>query len=628
MKNKAGGYVLLVVLVLSLGACAPRKISVAPARPRIGPAEQLFMQAEQSFEQKSWNRAMALYQDYLKRFPDGSRVPEALMKLGAIHDARNGYLAARKAYEEILSRFPESPFADDARYGILASYYAAGDYRQVTRRAAEFLTQTPSRLQQVKILAILGDSHLAMGAVPEAVSDFSRALAQAPAEEAPSLKGKFEQAIRRLTPAQIQKMLDQHPAAALRGYLTFQLGFDAYQEHRNQAARNALTNFVTQFPDHEYVPQAKQMLHELSATPVHVKRIIGCLLPLSGPYRAYGNRTLKGIELAMMQSSQQVNGPAIHLEIKDTGSQGQGVVKEVNQLAAMGAAAIIGPLVSPEAAAGAAQADGIPMVVLSQKEGIPEIGDYIFRNFLTPQMQVKALVRYAVDQRGMSRFAILYPRENYGTTFENLFWNEVVANGATITGVQSYNPSDTDFAAPISKLAHQHLSIGAQQGQRPSSSADFEALFIPDGPQKAGLIVPQLPFNNVTGITLLGTNLWDSEQLIHMAGNYLQGAVVVDGFFVHSQRDSVKKFVEQFKRVYGQLPGYIEAVAYDTSTILFKVLSDPKIKSPQDVLNALWNMKPFDGVTGMTSFDKSGEAIKTPYLLQVRGRQLVELNTP
>jgi branched-chain amino acid transport system substrate-binding protein len=628
MKVKTSVYAFLVVFALSAGACAPRKIIVAPAQPRIAASDQLFLQAEKAFEQKSWDQAMALYQDYLKRFPHGWRVPAALMKVGAIHDARNAHLAAIQVYEAILSRFPESAFADDARYAILASHYAAGQYGQVTMLAAEFLSRTPSRLQRIKILAILGDSHLAMGKTPEAVSDFSQALENAGAEETRALKAKLKQAVGGLTSAQIQTLLDQRPSAVLRGYLIFQLGLNAYHEQQKKAAGKALTEFITQFPDHEDVSRAKQMLNELAAMPVHVQRIIGCLLPLSGPYQAYGNRALKGIELAMMQASQQVDAPAIHLEIKDTGSQGQGAVTAVSQLATMGAAAIIGPLVSPEAPARAAQAAGIPMVVLSQKEGIPEIGDHIFRNFLTPRMQVNALVRYAVGQRGMHRFAILYPSENYGTTFENLFWNAVVASGATITGAQAYNPSDTDFATPIKKLAGPNRSTGTQQGQAASSSVDFEALFLPDAPQKAGLIIPQLAFNDVTGVTLLGTNLWDSEQLINMATDYLQGAVLVDGFFVHSQREVVKTFVEQFKTVYGEFPGYMEAVAYDTATLLFKVLSDPKIKRGQDILEALKHMKPFDGVTGTTAFDASGEAIKTPYLLQVRGKQLVELDNP
>ena len=54
-------------------------------------------------------------------------------------------------------------------------------------------------------------------------------------------------------------------------------------------------------------------------------------------------------------------------------------------------------------------------------------------------MQVKTLVSYAVEKLGLNTFAILYPDENYGKTFMNLFWDEVIANGGKVVGVESYD---------------------------------------------------------------------------------------------------------------------------------------------------------------------------------------------
>mgnify|MGYP000287749782 CR=1 FL=1 len=52
---------------------------------------------------------------------------------------------------------------------------------------------------------------------------------------------------------------------------------------------------------------------------------------------------------------------------------------------------------------------GIPIITLTQKDNIPEIGDKVFRNFITPKMQVQTLSSFSVESLGLFRFAILSP---------------------------------------------------------------------------------------------------------------------------------------------------------------------------------------------------------------------------
>jgi outer membrane PBP1 activator LpoA protein len=187
-------------------------------------------------------------------------------------------------------------------------------------------------------------------------------------------------------------------------------------------------------------------------------------------------------------------------------------------------AAIIGPLIHVDTAAIQAQARELPIITLTQKDRITEIGDYVFRNFFTPQMQVKSLVSYAARELGLSRFAILYPDERYGSTFMNLLWDEVIAHEGIVVGVESYDPKQTDFAGPIKKLVGLYYEVpedlkdpidliaeslvfqtdaGKEEKEKPNRKdeeeepkaiVDFEAVFIPDSPKKAGLIIPQLAF--------------------------------------------------------------------------------------------------------------------------------------
>ena len=156
---------------------------------------------------------------------------------------------------------------------------------------------------------------------------------------------------------------------------------------------------------------------------------------------------------------------------------------------------------------------------------------------------------------------------------------------------------------------------------------DFEALFIPDAPKKAGLVIPQLAFYDVDDVLLLGTNLWHSDDLIKEAGEYVQFALMADGYYADTSKKTVNDFIVAFMEQYGELPGIIEAFAYDTAMMAFQTVDNSAIRSRQDLKNELKNLYNYDGVTGVTSFRENGEADKKLYLLQIDGDKFVELNS-
>jgi len=97
----------------------------------------------------------------------------------------------------------------------------------------------------------------------------------------------------------------------------------------------------------------------------------------------------------------------------------------------------------------------------------------------------------------------------------------------------------------------------SKEKEEPEPIIDFQAIFIPDSFEKVGLIAPQLLFHDVAGVLLLGTNLWHSDELIHMARGYVQGAIVPDGFFLNSPSPRVRDFVSSYDEVLGSLPTFL-----------------------------------------------------------------------
>jgi ABC-type branched-subunit amino acid transport system substrate-binding protein len=228
----------------------------------------------------------------------------------------------------------------------------------------------------------------------------------------------------------------------------------------------------------------------------------------------------------------------------------------------------------------------------------------------------------------MRRFAVLYPDEKYGQTFMNLFWDEVISHpGASVVAAESYQADHTDFADAIQKLAGPHAKLVRNAGGtgRKVLAVDFEAIFIPDAPRRAGLVVPQLAYNDFPPIQLFGTNLWHSELLVTMARSYIQGAVMPEIFFAGSQDPRVKAFVDEFTRIYQRQPGFIEAALYDTAMLLFQSISGPEAGTRSAIRERLSGTSGFMGLTGETSFGETGNAQKSLYLLRIEGDDFVEL---
>ncbi|MBW2260166.1 MAG: ABC transporter substrate-binding protein, partial [Deltaproteobacteria bacterium] len=161
--------------------------------------------------------------------------------------------------------------------------------------------------------------------------------------------------------------------------------------------------------------------------------------------------------------------------------------------------------------------------------------------------------------------------------------------------------------------------------EKPEPIVDFGAVFIPDTYEKAGMIAPQLPYYDVDNVLLLGTNLWHSDKLIQIARKYVQGAIVPDGFFLNSPSPKVQSFVRDFEQVFGSSPGFVEAQAYDAALMFFRLVNRPEVRSRLTLRMALSGVRNFPGVTGLSSFDETGDVDKQIYLLKIRGDQFVQI---
>ena len=363
---------------------------------------------------------------------------------------------------------------------------------------------------------------------------------------------------------------------------------------------------------------------------VWLRRAIGVILPLQDKFASFGEAVQRGIDMALAERSPQA--PPLAFVVRDASSDPEenrrAVARLVNEERVL---AIIGPLTGGAAIAAADEAERlrVPLLTLAQKEGVPELGDYIFRDALTSRRQVEALVRYANAGGGRKRFAILAPDNRLGQEFADLFSSAVLRQGGTVVARQVYSDSDSDFRTPVKLLKGENPAIpdlNSQESSRlvvRSTPLSFDVLFIPDVGERVALIASYLAYYGVENVQLLGTSAWNSPELLAHAARYVEGAVFADGFYAGSAQPRVRDFVARYSELYGDEPTLLEAQGYDLARLFIGLLEGGKIRNRSELRSALAKVKNFPGVSGDLAFDPLGDAVKKPVLLRIENGALI-----
>ena len=649
VSKRLGLFLLPFILFGCALIPAKKEVTIeAPPSAEEKQARQQLAKAESALQEGNLEEAAQQYRQLVMAFPRSPQAAKALLRQGEIDFLLQSYEQAASVFQQVINEFPVRPEGDAARLWLLRCYLRLERFNDAVETGRSLATYLPERSQRSEAAEVVAEAQEAKGNYAEAVRWYVKAYELAKEEKRAEMSTKVDGALESLDRNLVLTLLAEYPD----GFPNFQLQTRMVEidmeNGRLGIALQQLEVLLEQQPLHPLAETWQKMSETVEEWLKVEMTTVGCVLPLSGRYQAYGDRVLRGLVMAAQDLRSMVPGAGdIQLIIRDSGSDPGLAVTAVRDLVLTHrVAAIIGPLnrVAAEAAAKEAEKLWVPIITLSQKEGVNEIGGYVFRYFLSNEQQARALVEYAVLGLGYRRFAILYPNDNYGTRLVQLFWDQVDRLGGEIRGVEAYEPSQTDFADQIRKLVGLYYprpeseipaqsregSANAEGSTEPLKEellpiVDFDAIFIPDGYNQVGLIAPQLAYHDVTGIRLLGTNLWNSPKLVEMAAPYLQDSVFVDGFFTESNLPLTSQFVARYQESFGDKPGYLEAQAYDTMRLLVYGIHQPGVTSRPLLRNALLGIQGLSGVGGAASVGPDGEVHKPPFLISIHRRRMEEI---
>lgn len=335
-----------------------------------------------------------------------------------------------------------------------------------------------------------------------------------------------------------------------------------------------------------------------------VEAKIGVVSWITGSGAGYGEAITNGLKLAQ----EEINAKGdvkLDLVIEDSaGKQEQALSAAQKLINSDNVTAIVGPTLSTEMNVVGPEADlaGVPIMGTSTTaQGIPEIGDYVFRDSIPESLAIPAAMQKAVDKYGVKKVAIMYGNDDVFTKsgFDTM---KATAEkmGLDVLTIETFQKGQSDYNAQLTKIKSLNPDLIL------CSALYNEGAVIMDQARKMGLTVP-----------FVGGNGFNSPEVIKIAGDAANGLIVATPWFGGKEDAKVQEFMKKYKEKFGKDPDQFAAQAYDGLYLIADAIKNAGDADRDAVRDALAATKDFQGILGTMSFDEVGDIVMDPTVLVI-----------
>ncbi|USK59291.1 ABC transporter substrate-binding protein [Peribacillus asahii] len=332
---------------------------------------------------------------------------------------------------------------------------------------------------------------------------------------------------------------------------------------------------------------------------------IGVISYLTGPGAAYGEAITNGFKLAQKEINKE-GKVKIDLVIEDSvGKQEQALSAAQKLMSDDEIVALLGPTLSTEMNVVGPEADlnGIPIMGTSTTAvGIPQIGEYVFRNSIPESLAIPAAMKKAVEKYDVKKVALLYGNDDVLTkSGYDTMKEEVEKMGLEVVTTQTFQKGQSDYNAQLTKIKSLKPDLIL------ASALYNEGAVIMDQARKLGITIP-----------FVGGNGFNSPEVINIAGKAADGLIVATPWFAEKEDPKVQEFIKAYEAEYGKKPDQFAAQAYDALYIYAEALKNAGEADRDAFRDALAEIKDFEGILGSFSFDKDGDVEMEPTVITIK----------
>jgi branched-chain amino acid transport system substrate-binding protein len=332
--------------------------------------------------------------------------------------------------------------------------------------------------------------------------------------------------------------------------------------------------------------------------PAQVVRI-GAVLSLSGSATAFGVDQHNGIKLAQdeVNAAHMLGETRLQVMVEDDSSdRDQAATAFQRLIESSDVVAIMGPTLSDAALSvdPLAQQAGVPVLAISNAaSGITEIGNFIFRDCLSDSELTPQIIGALRSRAKLHTAALLYTDTDPNRSGANGFKSALQNLHVRITAEQTFARDQTDFAPQLEEIASTHPDVVFVTA--PSSAA-------------AGILI-QARANGLDKVPIVGSNAFNSENVLRTAGRAAEGLIVGSAWTLGNPSARNQQFIESYRARYGSDPDQLAAQAYTGVYILAAALrSTPTLGDRHALRDALEQIHDMDTPLGSFGFNAAHDA--------------------
>ncbi|HEY9280491.1 MAG TPA: ABC transporter substrate-binding protein [Eoetvoesiella sp.] len=291
---------------------------------------------------------------------------------------------------------------------------------------------------------------------------------------------------------------------------------------------------------------------------------IGMVLPMSGPFAAYGQQILNGARLYISEHGDKVGDRKVVLLVKDD----TGVAPEISKRAAQEFVVkdkvdiLAGFGLTPSAfAVGPLSAEAkVPMVVMNAAtSSVTTKSPYIVRTSMALP-QISAPIATWASKNGIKKVYTVVADYGPGHDAEKQFVKTFTAAGGEIVGEVRTPVKNPDFAPFLQKVK--------------DTKPDAVFLFVPAGEQGVAFLKGYKERGlDTAGIKLISTGDLTDEDVLDAMGDPALG--VMTSFHYSEAHDSAlnKAYTQAYYKAYpGKRPNFMSVAGYDGMSLIYNVL--------------------------------------------------------
>ncbi|GGL12317.1 ABC transporter substrate-binding protein [Deinococcus radiotolerans] len=312
-----------------------------------------------------------------------------------------------------------------------------------------------------------------------------------------------------------------------------------------------------------------------------------------------------------------INGTPFKLAFQDTGGDEAGAINAFQNLITKDrVVGIVGPTLSQQAFASDPIAERAKVPVLGPSntaKGIPQIGDFISRVSAPVAVVAPNAVKQALKlDPKIKEVAVLYAQNDaFSTSETGTFQQTVKDQGLTLSTVQKFQTTDTDFTTQVTAVLNAKVDLVIISG------------LAADG----GNLVKQLRQLGYKGL-IIGGNGLNTSNMFPVCQKLCDGVIIAQAYSPAQGSAANQVFVKEYRAQYKKDPPQFAAQAYAGVQVMveaLKALDRKKKLNTYDLddlrvaLNKQILAGKYNTPLGTIAFDKEGEVIqKEFYVAQIK----------